>query len=58
MTKKNDKEISYEQFFKDGGFIGETIIDRASTFQTHSIKIKDKSNYDFYKKCLLTQKKI
>ena len=58
MTKKNDKEISYEQFFKDGGFIGETIIDRASTFQAHAIKIKDKSDYDFYKKCLLTQKKI
>ena len=58
MTKKNDKEISYEQFFKDDGFIRETIIDRASTFQAHSIKIKGKSNYDFYKKCLLTQKKI
>ena len=56
--KKNDKEISYEQFFKDGGFVGETIIDRASTFQAHAIKIKDKSDYDFYKKCLLTQKKI
>ena len=57
--KKNyDKEINYEQFFKDGGFVGETIIDRASTFQAHAIKIKDKSDYDFYKKCLLSQKKI
>lgn len=55
---KNNNNCDYEQFFKDGGFVGETIIDRASTFQAHAIKIKNKKDVDFYKKCLLSQKKI
>ena len=54
----NKKECCYEQFFKDGGFVGDTIIDRASTFQAHAIKITNKDDYDFYKNCLLSQKKI
>ena len=29
----NKKECCYEQFFKDGGFVGDTIIDRASIFR-------------------------
>ena len=55
---KDNNNYDYEQFFKDGGFVGETIIDRASTFQAHAIKIKNKKEVDFYKKCLLSQKKI
>jgi len=49
---------NYEKFLEDGGFVGETIIDRASIFQAHAIKIENKKEADFYKKCLLTQKKI
>ena len=56
--EEKEKESDYEIFFKDGGFVGETIIDRASTFQAHAIKIKNKKEVDFYKKCLLSQKKI
>ena len=63
--KNNDKkdddkkeDFNYEKFFEDGGFVGETITDRGSTFQAHAIKIKNKKEYDFYRKCLLTQKKI
>ena len=57
---ENEKNIdyNYEKFFEDGGFVGETIIDRASTFQAHAIKIKNKKEVDFYRKCLLSQKKI
>ena len=58
---KEDKEknnYDYEKFLKDKGFVGETIIDRASIFQAHAIKIKNKEEAEFYKKCLLTQKKI
>ena len=58
---KEDKEknnYDYEKFLKDKGFVGETIIDRASIFQAHAIKIKNKEEDDFYKKCLLNQKKI
>ena len=57
-SKKENENYNYEKFFEDGGFVGETIIDRASTFQAHAIKIKNKKEFDFYKKCLLTQKKI
>ena len=58
--KENDdnNEYSYDKFLKDKGFVGETIIDRASTFQAHAIKIKNKKEAEFYKKCLLSQKKI
>ena len=56
--ENEEKDSNYEQFFKDGGFVGETIIDRASIFQAHAIKIKNKEEVDFYKKCLLSQKKI
>ena len=56
--EEKENESDYEIFFKDGGFVGETIIDRASTFQAHAIKIKNKKEVDFYKKCLLSQKKI
>lgn len=58
--KENDdnNEYSYDKFLKDKGFAGETIIDRASTFQAHAIKIKNKKEAEFYKKCLLSQKKI
>ena len=55
--ENEEKDSNYEQFFKDGGFVGETIIDRASIFQAHAIKIKNKEEVDFYKKCLLSQKK-
>jgi hypothetical protein len=57
-NKEKEKECNYETFFKEGGFVGETIIDRASTFQAHAIIIKDKKEVDFYKNCLLSQKKI
>ena len=53
-----NNNYNYEKFFEDGGFVGETIIDRASTFQAHAIKIKSKKEFEFYKKCLLSQKKI
>ena len=58
--KENDdnNEYNYDKFLKDKGFAGETIIDRASTFQAHAIKIKNKKEAEFYKKCLLSQKKI
>ena len=58
--KENDdnNEYNYDKFLKDKGFVGETIIDRASTFQAHAIKIKNKKEAEFYKKCLLSQKKI
>jgi len=55
---EESKDYNYEKFFEDGGFVGETIIDRASTFQAHAIKIKNKKEVDFYRKCLLSQKKI
>lgn len=58
QKKEQVKEPIYEEFFKDGGFVGETITDRASTFQAHAIKIKNKKDVEFYKKCLLSQKKI
>ena len=57
-NKEKEKECNYETFFEEGGFVGETIIDRASTFQAHAIIIKDKKEVDFYKNCLLSQKKI
>ena len=44
-NNKDNNSYDYEQFFKDGGFVGETIIDRASTFQAHEIKIKNKIFY-------------
>ena len=53
-----NNDYSYEKFLKDKGLVGETITDRASTFQAHAIKIKNKKEAEFYKKCLLTQKKI
>ena len=58
--KENDdnNEYNYDKFLKDKGFVGETIRDRASTFQAHAIKIKNKKEAEFYKKCLLSQKKI
>lgn len=55
---EKNKDYNYEKFFEDGGFVGDTIIDRASTFQAHAIKIKNKKEVDFYRKCLLSQKKI
>ena len=58
-SEKNEKEdLDYEKFLEDGGFVGETITDRASTFQAHAIKIKNKNEFEFYRKCLLSQKKI
>jgi len=59
-TKKEeeDKECNYEKFLKEGGYVGDTITDRASTFQAHAIKIQNKKEVDFYRKCLLSQKKI
>ena len=56
--KDDNNEYNYDKFLKDKGFVGETIIDRASTFQAHAIKIKNKKEAEFYKKCLLSQKKI
>ena len=57
--QENEKEdYDYEKFFENGGFVGETITDRASTFQAHAIKIKNKKEFEFYRKCLLSQKKI
>ena len=60
--KEQDEEVdlnyNYEKFLEGEGFVGETIIDRASIFQAHAIKIKNKEEAEFYKKCLLTQKKI
>ena len=56
--KEENKEYNYEKFFEDGGFVGETITYRASTFQAHAIKIKNKKEVDYYRKCLLSQKKI
>ena len=62
INKKEEEDensnYNYEKFLEDGGFVGETIIDRASIFQAHAIKIENKKEADFYKKCLLTQKKI
>ena len=55
---RENYNYSYEKFLEDKGFVGETIIDRASIFQAHAIKIKNKEEAEFYKKCLLTQKKI
>ena len=56
--KEKNNDYNYDKFLEDEGFVGETIIDRASIFQAHAIKIKDKKEAEFYKKCLLTQKKI
>ena len=56
--EEENKNYNYEKFLKDKGLVGETIIDRASTFQAHIIKIKNKEDAQFYKKCLLNQKKI
>ena len=56
--EEEDNNYSYEKFLKDKGLVGETITDRASTFQAHAIKIKTKKDAEFYKKCLITQKKI
>jgi len=56
--EEENSNYNYEKFLEDGGFVGETIIDRASIFQAHAIKIENKKEADFYKKCLLTQKKI
>ena len=63
LNKEEDKkgennEYNYEKFLEDKGFVGETITDRASIFQAHAIKIKNKKEAEFYKNCLLTQKKI
>ena len=55
---EENNNFSYEKFLKDKGLVGETITDRASTFQAHAIKIKAKKDAEFYKKCLLNQKKI
>ena len=56
--KEESNEYNYDKFLEDKGFVGETITDRASIFQAHAIKIKNKEEADFYRKCLLTQKKI
>ena len=58
-----EKEISninnlYNEFFKSGGIVGETIIDRASVFQAHAIKIHNKTDIQLYRSYLLSQRKI
>ena len=56
--EEENKNYNYEKFLSEKGLVGETITDRASTFQAHAITIKNKEEADFYRKCLLTQKKI
>ena len=56
--QKDNINYNYEKFLEDKGYVGETIIDRASIFQAHAIKIKNKEEAEFYKKCLLSHKKI
>lgn len=53
-----DTEEEYEKFFKSGGVVGETLTDRASTFQGHAIKVFSREEVMKYKKYLLSQKKI
>ena len=48
----------YNEFFKSGGIVGETIIDRASVFQAHAIKIHNKTDIQLYRSYLLSQRKI
>jgi len=54
-SKKNNL---YNEFFKSGGIVGETIIDRASVFQAHAIKIHNKTEIQLYRSYLLSQRKI
>lgn len=57
-NKSNEEESQYDLFFKCGGFVGDTITDRASVFQAHAIKVNSLAEVNKYKKYLLTQKKI
>ena len=57
--EENSNKINlYNEFFKSGGIVGETIIDRASVFQAHAIKVHNKNEIQLYRSYLLSQKKI
>jgi len=53
-----DIEDQYEQFLIDGGFVGEIISDRGSTFQAHGIRITCFNDVNKYLKILKTNNKI
>ena len=57
--EENSNKINlYNEFFKSGGIVGETIIDRASVFQAHAIKVHNKNEIQLYRSYLLSQRKI
>jgi len=53
-----DNLSEYEKFFTFGGFKGEVITDRGSSFQAHAIKINSFDLVNKYTKILLTNNKI
>lgn len=57
-TTEEEDNSKYDLFFKEGGVVGETLIDRASVFQAHAIKVTSLADISKYKKYLLSQKKI
>ena len=57
-TNEDDDNSKYDLFFEEGGVVGETVIDRASVFQAHAIKVTSLADISKYKKYLLSQKKI
>ena len=56
--KEEEDKDEYELFCKEGGYVGETRTDRASTFQAHAIKVQSIAEVNKFKRYLLSQKKI
>lgn len=57
LEKCNNQSL-YEQFYKDGGVLGDIIKDRGSTFQAYAIKINSTNQIQKYLECLKSHNKI
>ena len=57
-SNEENSKYSYDKFFEDGGVASEIIEVKKSKFQAHIIKVKNMEEVDFYKKCVLSRRKI
>lgn len=57
-NQNGNSEEEYDYFFNDGGIVGDIIIDRGSTFQSHAIRICCQNDVKKYLKFLKTNNKI
>ena len=56
--KQNEDTSLYNEFFKNGGLIGDVISDRGSTFQAHAISITNMGEFNRNYQCILSNIKV